>query len=105
MEPSRYMLEKNRSVWKKILLDRFYELAGFRQDNNLLPNRYEEGRISGADIDPSLPEITDEYNLVTERFFRRSFMNHLWLLDPFPRQGDRSNTYLKGSICGEKGIW
>ena len=46
----------------------FFELAGFRQDNNLLPDRYEDARISDADIDPSFPEEQNEYNLVQEDY-------------------------------------
>ncbi len=46
----------------------FFELAGYRQDNNLLPDRYDEGRTSGADIDPSFPNEQREYNLVTKDF-------------------------------------
>ena len=50
----------------------FYELAGLRQDKNLLPDYYDDLRISDADIDPSFPVGQREYNLVRGRFFRRS---------------------------------
>jgi hypothetical protein len=41
-----------------------YELAGFRQDNNLLPERYsDEPRIRYADIDPSFPDPAQGYEV------------------------------------------
>ena len=48
----------------------FYELAGFRQDNDLLPDYDDRLRISDADIDPSFPDDQQPYNLVKEDFFR-----------------------------------
>ncbi len=42
----------------------FYELAGFRQDNGLLPDRCEDARILDADIDPSFSGEHREYNLL-----------------------------------------
>ena len=46
----------------------FYELAGFRQDEGLLPEYYDTGRPLEADIDPSFPIKQREYNLVEEDF-------------------------------------
>ena len=82
----------------------FYELAGFRQDNNLLPDRYDEGRISGADIDPSFPDEQREYNLVTENFLGTPETSiEEWISKtPLPNL----TKYLKvNQICGEEGPW
>ena len=46
----------------------YYELAGFRQDKNLLPDYYDSPRALNADIDPSFPARQREYNLVKENF-------------------------------------
>ena len=46
----------------------YFELAGFRQDNNLLPDRYEDARILDADIDPSFPEEQEEYNHIHDDY-------------------------------------
>lgn len=44
----------------------FFELAGYREDNLLLPEFFtERGRIPDADIDPSFPEPVSTYNVVT----------------------------------------
>ena len=59
----------------------FFELAGFRQDNDLLPDRYEDGRISDADIDPSFPDEHQEYNIVTEDYLGdRQVATEEWVL-------------------------
>ena len=82
----------------------FFELAGFRQDNNLLPNRYDEGRISGADIDPSFPDEQQEYNLVTENFLGDpETSTEEWIFETPPSDLTK---YLKvNHICGEEGPW
>ena len=79
----------------------FYELAGFRQDNNLLPDRYDEGRISDADIDPSFPAEEQMYNLVTEDFLGdREVSAEEWISKIPPP--DLTN-YLKiDRLCDEK---
>ena len=46
----------------------YYELAGFRQDKNLLPDYCDSPRALNADIDPSFPARQQEYNLVKENF-------------------------------------
>ena len=82
----------------------FYELAGFRQDNNLLPDRYDEGRISNADIDPSFPTEERKHNLVTEDFLGdRKNSAEEWISNsPHPDL----TSYLKvEDLCGEKGTW
>ena len=46
----------------------YFELAGFRQDQGILPDFYDNDRCIEADIDPSFPDEHREYNLVTEDF-------------------------------------
>lgn len=47
----------------------FYELAGFRQDNGLLPEYYsDEPRIADADIDPSFPDRVQEYEVIKTNY-------------------------------------
>ena len=46
----------------------FYELAGFRQDKNLLSEYCDDARILDADIDPSFPAELTEYDFVKEDF-------------------------------------
>ena len=46
----------------------FYELAGFRQDMNLLSEYCDDARILDADIDPSFPAELNEYDFVKEDF-------------------------------------
>ena len=82
----------------------FFELAGFRQDNNLLPDRYDEGRFSGADIDPSFPDEQQEYNLVTEDFLGDPEISvEEWISKTPPPDMTK---YLKvDNLCGEQGPW
>ena len=82
----------------------FYELAGFRQDNHSLPDRYDEGRISGADIDPSFPDEQQEYNLVTEDFLGDPEISvEEWISKTPPPDMIK---YLKvDNLCGEQGPW
>ena len=82
----------------------FFELAGFRQDNNLLPDYYDEDRFSGADIDPSFPDEQQEYNLVTEDLLgNREVTAEQWVSKtPHPDL----TSYLKiDGPCREKGTW
>ena len=46
----------------------FFELSGYRQDKDLLPDLYAGSRRLDADIDPSFPDEHREYDLVTEDF-------------------------------------
>ncbi len=82
----------------------FFELAGFRQDNNLLPDRYDEGRISGADIDPSFPDEHREYNLVKEDYLGdREGSTEQWVLKtPHPDLTPYLNV---DQLCEEQGSW
>ena len=82
----------------------FYELAGFRQDNNLLPNYYDNSRTLYTDIDPSFPDEHQEYNLVTEDLLgNRESTTQQWVSKtPHPDL----TSYLKiDSPYGEKGTW
>ena len=65
--------EKTDRYGKKYSWIAFYELAGFRQDNGLLRDYYDDVRVLNADIDPSFPDEQREYELGHgRRFFRRS---------------------------------
>ena len=82
----------------------FFELVGFRQDEKLLPDYFDDARISDADIDPSFPAEPQEYNLVTKDFLgNRRIPNKEWMSkslvpDLIP--------YLKvNQLCGEEGCW
>ena len=82
----------------------FFELAGFRQDNSLLPERYEDGRISDADIDPSFPAEERKHNLVTEDFLgNREMSAEAWISNtPHPDL----TSYLKVDQFGkDQGPW
>lgn len=84
----------------------FYELAGFRQDNDLLEVWDEQVRlrISDADIDPSFPEQLQEHKLVHEDFLgNRDMPLHEWILS-----GGVPNvkSYLVvDKLLGEGGSW
>ena len=82
----------------------FFELAGFRQDNSLLPDYYDEDRFSGADIDPSFPDEHREYNLVTEDLLgNREVTAEQWV---FKTPHPDLTSYLKiDGPCDEKGTW
>ena len=82
----------------------FYELSGFRQDNNLLPDYYNNSRTLYTDIDPSFPDEHREYNLVTEDLLgNREVTTQQWVSKtPHPDL----TSYLKiDGPCGEKGTW
>ena len=82
----------------------FYELAGFRQDNGLLPDYYSEERTLEIDIDPSFPVEERRYNLVTENFLGdRDVSAEEWIAKTSPPDLTR---YLKvDHLCGEQGPW
>ena len=82
----------------------FYELAGFRQDKNLLPDYYDSPRALDADIDPSFPVGQRKYNLVEEDFLGdRGISIEEWICDP---NSPDLTPYLKIScFCGEQGPW
>ena len=82
----------------------FYELAGFRQDRNLLSEYYDDLRISDADIDPSFPVGQREYNLVRKDLLGdRKVSVKEWVLKSDPPD---VTPYLKvNRLCGEEGPW
>ena len=82
----------------------YYELAGLRQDKNLLPEYYDGPRISDADIDPSFPIGQREHNLVKEDFLGdRKVSVEEWVLKSDPPD---VTPYLKiDRLCGEEGPW
>ena len=82
----------------------FYELVGFRQDKDLLPDYSDDPRISDADIDPSFPDALREYKLVTEDFLEdRKISAQEWV----SKSAHPDFTpYLKvDQLCGEQGPW
>ncbi len=82
----------------------YFELAGFRQDNGLLPDYYSEERTLEVDIDPSFPDEQREHNLVTEDLLgNREVPAEQWVSKtPHPDL----TSYLKiDGPCGEKGTW
>lgn len=82
----------------------FYELAGFRQDKNLLSEYYGDPRISDADIDPSFPVELQKYNLVEEDLLGdRKISAEEWI---FKTDHPNVTSYLKmDCLCGEGGPW
>ena len=82
----------------------YYELAGLRQDKNLLPDYYDDPRIPDIDIDPSFPIGQREYNLVKEDFLGdRKISVEEWILKSDPPD---VTPYLKvDGLCGEGGSW
>ena len=89
---------------KKYTWIAFYELAGFRQDNNLLPDYDDKLRISDADIDPSFPNKQREYNLVREGFLGDPEIPAKdWIFNTAPPD---LTSYLKvDQFCDEEGPW
>ena len=82
----------------------YYELAGLRQDKNLLSEYYGDPRISDSDIDPSFPIGQQEYNLVREDFLGdREISAEEWI---FKSDLPDVTAYLKvDCLCGEPGPW
>ena len=82
----------------------FYELAGFRQDNGLLPDYYSEERTLEIDIDPSFPVEERRYNLVTEDFLGdRKKSAEEWISNTPPPD---LTSYLKvDQFCEDQGPW
>ena len=89
---------------QKYLWIAFYELAGFRQDKNLLSEYYDDLRISDADIDPSFPAEPEKCNLVEEDFLGdREISVKEWICNSDPPD---LTPYLKVDwLCGEQGPW
>ncbi len=82
----------------------FFELAGLRQDTNLLPDYYDDVRISDADIDPSFPDKMPEHILVDEDFLGdRQQTAKKWISTSAPP--DLTCCLRINRLCGEKGTW
>ena len=82
----------------------YYELAGLRQDKNLLSEYYDNPRIPDIDIDPSFPIGQRKYNLVEEDFLGdRKVSVEGWV---FKSDAPDVTSYLKiDRLCGEEGPW
>ncbi len=82
----------------------YYELSGYRQDNNLLSDYYNNSRTLYTDIDPSFPDEHQEHNLVREDFLgEREASTEQWV---FKTPHPNLTSYLKiDGLCGEKGTW
>ena len=82
----------------------FFELAGLRQDTNLLPDYYDDVRISDADIDPSFPDKMPEHILVDEDFLGdRQQTAKEWISTSAPP--DLTCCLSINRLCGEQGTW
>ena len=82
----------------------FYELAGFRQDQGILPDYNDNSRCIEVDIDPSFPNEHREYNLVKEDLLgNREVTAEQWVSNTLHPD---LTSYLKiDGPCGEKGTW
>jgi hypothetical protein len=83
----------------------FYELAGFRQDNSSLPDRFEENcRIPDADIDPSFPEAAVECKVITTDYLgNRSSPLSEWI--EAGEDADLSQYLVCNELIEKKGPW
>ena len=82
----------------------FHELAGFRQDNDLLPDYDDRLRISDADLDPSFPDVQLEHNLVTEGFLGNPDISAKdWVFNTPPP--DFISYLTVDPLCDEEGPW
>lgn len=82
----------------------FYELTGFRQDNNLLSDYYDNSRILYADIDPSFPDEQYKHNLVKVDFLGdREISAEEWISKTHPP--DLTNYLEIDRLCDEEGPW
>lgn len=82
----------------------YFQLAGFRQDQGILPDFYDNGRCIEADIDPSFPDKHREYNLVRKDFLRdREASTEKWVLKtPHPDLTPYLNI---DQLLDEQGSW
>jgi hypothetical protein len=82
----------------------FFELAGLRENNGLMKELYEGGRIPDADIDPSFPEKENVFNFVTDDFLGdRNTPIEEWIKDG--GCPDMSNYLTVDGLCGEAEQW
>ena len=82
----------------------YFELAGFRQDQGILPDYNDNSRCIEVDIDPSFPDEQREYNLVKEDFLGdREASTEQWVLKtPHPDLTPYLNV---DQLWDEQGSW
>jgi hypothetical protein len=109
IQQTKWMLEresegKTERYGKKYSWIAFFELAGSRQDQGLLPEDYADPRIPECDIDPSFPQDVQEDQVAAMDLLEdRSTSNEEWVSNP--ASPDISNYLVVQDICGEKGPW
>ena len=82
----------------------FYELAGFRQDKNLLSEYCDDARILDADIDPSFPAELTEHNFVKDDFLGdRGMCDTEWISEV--DSPDLTPYFIVDRLLGEQGTW
>ena len=89
---------------KKYSLIAYLELEGWLQDRGLLRERYARGRTWDVDLDPSFPEPTREFRLVTDDFLGESNLSlPNWIkAGPTP---DLKPYLQRESLFDERGPW
>jgi hypothetical protein len=80
----------------------FFELAGFRKDNGLLPKWDMEERISECDIDPSFPELSNTQIITDDYLGDRSTSVYDWIEN---YKIDLSQYLQCDSLAGKIGPW
>lgn len=82
----------------------FFELAGFRQDQGLLDERYNDTRIFDADIDPSFPNPVQSVQVIDKNLLGdRTITLQEWIDNG--DTPDISSYFVLEELCGEKGPW
>jgi len=82
----------------------FFELAGLRQNEDLLAEFYGDPRISDCDVDPSFPENIQEYQIKIDDFLEIDCSsNQEWIERTIPP--DMGSTLLIPKILGDYGPW
>ncbi len=82
----------------------YFELAGFRQDLDLLGDTSETPRLSDADIDPSFPNEPPPFELVTSSFLGDGRTSREeWILKG--ESPDLSPYFIVNDLCGNAGEW
>lgn len=81
----------------------FFEVAGMRSDQGLLPGRY-ESRMSDCDIDPSFPEKLITWEPHLNNFFTDDFVSaREWVQNG--RRPDYDHLLQVEEVDGKKGPW
>jgi hypothetical protein len=96
--------EKTDRYGKKYSWIAFFELAGLRQDKNLLAEFSGEPRIADCDVDPSFPEDAQQYQVPANDFLE---------IDSSPAQEwiekttapDANSIFMIQKILGNDGPW